>query len=362
MRSLTSSRVTHPRVLALTSIAIALTFAAPALSKTSAPTTGSPHVSTGGVSHIQKSPGSLAGTATAQLNGAVNPDGLATSYYFQYGPTSAYGLQTPTLSLPVGTTVVKVGQTASGLLPGYHYRLVASNSSGQSFGKDKILASSKKGLQFSFPKVKGHGRLAGYRGTYLLSGTLAGLGGGNHPLALQADPYPYTAGFTTVGAPSTTTPTGGFSIRTPLLTQSTNFRVEAVGPSPSYSAPVSVYVAVSVTIHVRAATQAGLARVYGTVAPATAGEVIIEQLVPAKETAKREATGPRGVPVGSSKLKRGTSTRSRFSAVVTIPRTGNYRAYVRVAKGPLVSGYSRDIQIHTSVPVKSKKGNGTPKK
>lgn len=350
MRNFRTNRVTVWHVLALASVAIALASAAPALSKTTAPKTGKPQISTGGVGH-------------GQLNGSVNPNGFATAYYFQYGPTTAYGSQTPTVNLAAGTTIVKVGQTVNGLLPGYHYRLVASNQDGQSVGKDKAVGSSQKRLKFIFAKIKGSGRLAGYRGTYILNGTLTGLGNGNHQIALQSNPYPYKAAYTTVGSAIATNAAGGFSFRISQLTQSTKFRVEVLGTRPSYSAALLVDVAVSVTIHVRAATHAGLARVYGTVAPATVGEVIVEVLKPGKETVKREATGPRAVPVGATKLRRATATLSRFSIVLKIPSTAHYRAYVRLAKGPLVSGNSPNILIRTSVtPTKSKKGKGKPKK
>ena len=47
---------------------------------------GAPIVATGGVAHVR-------GTS-AVLNGTVDPHGAATTYYFQYGPTIAYGKQT----------------------------------------------------------------------------------------------------------------------------------------------------------------------------------------------------------------------------------------------------------------------------
>ena len=82
------------------------------------PAPRNPTSSTGGVSHVS-------GT-TAELDGTVNPEGLATSYYFKYGPTTAYGSQTKPVSVPLPNPpkAVKVGQTVTGLLPGYHYRIV----------------------------------------------------------------------------------------------------------------------------------------------------------------------------------------------------------------------------------------------
>src|SRR5437763_4246463 len=93
---------------------------------------GLPLVSTGGATQAR-------GTS-AHLQGSVNPNGAITIYYFQYGPTVAYGAQTTSASLPAGTIKIKVGRPVSGLLPGYHYRAVATNSFGTAFGRDRTAA------------------------------------------------------------------------------------------------------------------------------------------------------------------------------------------------------------------------------
>jgi hypothetical protein len=74
----------------------------------------------------------------ATLNGSVNPEGGATTWYFQYGSTTVYGSYTATNSLPAGTGVVAVNAALTGLFSGtpYHYQLVASNSAGTSTGGD----------------------------------------------------------------------------------------------------------------------------------------------------------------------------------------------------------------------------------
>ncbi len=76
--------------------------------------------------------------SSAALKGTVNPNGATTSYFFQYGLTSAYGVASKVHSAGKGTKGVAVKTTASGLLPGttYHFRLVALNKSGVSTGTD----------------------------------------------------------------------------------------------------------------------------------------------------------------------------------------------------------------------------------
>ena len=77
-------------------------------------------------------------SASAQVNGVVNPQGLATSYFFQYGPTTSYGLQTSPATVGSAAGNIAVNQTLSGLTANgaYHFRLVAHSSAGTSYGAD----------------------------------------------------------------------------------------------------------------------------------------------------------------------------------------------------------------------------------
>ncbi|MDZ7399744.1 MAG: BACON domain-containing carbohydrate-binding protein [candidate division KSB1 bacterium] len=85
---------------------------------------------------------------SAQLNGTVNPNGLTTTVKFQYGTTTSYGSEiTASPSSVSGTSSASVSAQLSGLLPNttYHYRVVATNSVGTSYGEDQsftTLASS----------------------------------------------------------------------------------------------------------------------------------------------------------------------------------------------------------------------------
>jgi hypothetical protein len=68
---------------------------------------------------------------TATLVGTIVPNNQATSYYFQYGITDLYGLQTAVETLPAGTAPVTVTTVLPAIAPGtvFHYRLVASHGS-----------------------------------------------------------------------------------------------------------------------------------------------------------------------------------------------------------------------------------------
>ncbi len=74
-------------------------------------------------------------TTSAMISGSVDPGSTgpnsATTYYFQYGPTTSYGEQLPLApgTIGEGTTAVEKTASLTGLAPGttYHYRIVATN-------------------------------------------------------------------------------------------------------------------------------------------------------------------------------------------------------------------------------------------
>ncbi len=98
-----------------------------------------PAASTGAVSEI--------GQTSANVTGTVNPDGAETYYYYQYGPTTEYGQSTmpegPGVSAGTGLSAVAAPADLVPLVPGvtYHYRLVAWNEAGTSYGQDKTFTT-----------------------------------------------------------------------------------------------------------------------------------------------------------------------------------------------------------------------------
>lgn len=78
-------------------------------------------------------------TTTAKFNASVNPNGISTSYYFEWGETDSYGNTTNSENIGNSTNNVVVSQTIDGLIPNttYHYRVIAQNNDGTSYGDDK---------------------------------------------------------------------------------------------------------------------------------------------------------------------------------------------------------------------------------
>jgi hypothetical protein len=99
------------------------------------PPSGPPTVATGGTSNLTPS--------SATLGGTVDPNGGATSYQFQYGTSAAYGASLPAASAGSGTEPQGAAAGLSGLAPGtaYHYRLVATNAAGTTYGADQTFTT-----------------------------------------------------------------------------------------------------------------------------------------------------------------------------------------------------------------------------
>jgi hypothetical protein len=74
----------------------------------------------------------------ATLETTINPHGLASTYRFQYGPTTAYGSETPLSSGGAGERDVTRTAQIGGLAPHstYHFRVLAENSLGAVAGPD----------------------------------------------------------------------------------------------------------------------------------------------------------------------------------------------------------------------------------
>ncbi len=91
-----------------------------------------PLADTGGASGVS--------LGAATLSGSIDPQGWDTGYYFEYGTSLAYGSRWPTVDVSLGglAGAQSVLAYVQNLQPGstYHYRLVADNPGGTSYGTD----------------------------------------------------------------------------------------------------------------------------------------------------------------------------------------------------------------------------------
>jgi hypothetical protein len=282
-------------------------------------------------------------TSTGTLYGLIHPGGPQTSFFFRYGMTSSYGMQTPVMVAGSGTAQLDVKAAVTGLTAGttYHYRLVAVNAEGiTGEGEDRTFTTKKIPLAFT---IAAGARRDLFGAPFSVSGTLTGTESADRPVILLASPFPYVASFKPFSSVQSTNAAGFFSFSVNGLSQSTEFRVATVEAHPVQSEVVLERIAVRVSLHVHEAARPGFVRLYGVVEPVQALAVVDFQLLRPDRSPKTVASAL--ISGHSSGNSRFTSGNSRFSRVVRISRPGLYRAYVRVGSGAQASNHSRAILI-----------------
>jgi hypothetical protein len=284
-----------------------------------------PAVNTGGAKSVTYN--------SATLGGTINPQGSATSYYFQYGPTRAYGGQSAIALVSGGAKAVPVALAVGGLQPLtiYHYRLVGVNAGGTTLGSDHTFQTTRVPLSLAIlaspnPVVFG--------GPVVIQGTLSGTNNAGRQVILQGNAFPFTAGFVNIGNPELTNATGGFSFTLLGASTTEQFRVVTTTNPPVISPVATESVAVKVSSHVARTRRHGFARIYGTVTPAENG---------AQVGMLRIVKG-RGVLAGGTVLKPRDATSSTFSRVVRVHK-GVYRVLVRVVGAGQISSYGQPLLI-----------------
>jgi hypothetical protein len=99
---------------------------------------GPPSATTGAASSVTQS--------SATVSATVDPQGMATTYRFEYGTSSSYGLQTADVDAGSGTGAVDASANLTGLTNDttYHYRVVATNAAGVTRGSDRTLKTDAR--------------------------------------------------------------------------------------------------------------------------------------------------------------------------------------------------------------------------
>ena len=308
--------MTRTRMLLTTFLALALLVPATALAA------GKPSATTRAARDVSPT--------AATLTGSLNPNGLVTTWYFQYGKTKQYGNRTPALDAGSGTKAVQVSSTITNLTPNtnYHYRLVATNSAGSTLGADRTfktpqqptistIASSASPVTFGKPIV--------------VSGFLIGpKGGGGKRVALEGNAFPYTAGFTQLGNTVVTDQNSSYTfVITPIM----NVQLRVVDRTDkSIVSPIfQQEVAQRVRLRVSKRGKRGRVRFKGSISPARQASVVVIQ----RRTKRGGWTNAASI---LPRTKEGAQV-STFSRKVRA-RTGVYRAIARPNGGAYVEGIS----------------------
>jgi hypothetical protein len=285
-----------------------------------------PAVTTRGAANITQT--------TVTLTGTVTPNGAQTTYFFQYGPTTLYGLTTPPT---IATKKTAVAVPVAGLAPftTYHYRLVARNRRGLTKGKDRRFKTKRQPLGVSLvaqPNPVPFGKPT------VLGGILSGTGNANRTVVLQSNPFPYTQGFVNASNAQVTNAQGGFSFPLLALPINTQFRVLLTGRPDVVSPIVTVFAKLQVTMHVRRHhTRRGkVVRFYGSVQPANDSAPFAVQRL--RKGQWRTVTG--------GLTRHHSATASAYSKRVLIRHSGRYRVYVASSNGQFAASAGRSIRIH----------------
>lgn len=327
LRAHSRHRVGRRTVIVLLMALASSVFAASALAVAPPPP---PAASTGGVSSVTPS--------SAVLHGSLDAKAQPTNYVFQYGTTKFYGGQTPLAPGGRAPSTIQVSQAIGGLQADtiYHYRILAIGVRVATPGVDRTFKTPKVPLSL---QIAGSPNPVPFGDPFAVQGTLTGTGNAGRVVALQTNPFPYVAGFKTLGNFEVTSSTGSFSF--PVVGLLTNTQLRVVTTSAPYvTSPVVVEgVAVQVTLHVRRVhrhRRGNFVRFYGTITPAELGAHVGFQLL---------RSGAPSINQGGTIVTSGTPTVSRFSAIVRIRHRGVYAALVQVFDGSHVSAYSAPIRI-----------------
>jgi hypothetical protein len=271
-------------------------------------------------------------TATsAKLAGGINPKGQATSYYFQYGTTGAFGSQTPTAGVAAGNKRVNVLVSIARLKPDttYHFRVVASNPAGTSTGNDTTFTTSKGPggvtiLASPNPIVLGQGAT--------ISGRALPPRTDHLPVVLERATSPFGPWLS--GRTAVTGKTGAYSFQGVAPGSNTWFRADVDGVD---SRPVLVLVRFRVQVLVSSHTpaQGSLVRFSGRVAPGHRHHLAFVQ---------RLGSDRRWHTVKFMRLRGLNPAFSFYSVHVRIDQSGFYRVVVR-PDSTHARGFSRVVHL-----------------
>jgi hypothetical protein len=252
---------------------------------------------------------------TATLNGIVFANKEPTTYYFEYGATTAYGSRTPP-GTAAGNSQRSVSAGITGLTPLriYHFRLVADNPSGPPVaGADMAFTTTNEPAAITITASRS---VLTFGNPVTFTGQVAGRPG--EQLVLEQSPFPYTDPFKPA-AQGDTDAAARYSL-TVSPAVNTRYHVTAKRPAAT-SADIAVRVRPRVGLRLsdRTPNAGQRVRFKGKVLPAHDGSEVRIQ--------RRTSSGWRTIatPTLTAATALDGVARSRYRKRIRIRRSGAYR-------------------------------------
>ena len=278
-----------------------------------------PTVSTGTATNI--------GRSAATLRATVDPNGVATTYRFQYG-TSASRLNssTGTVSAGSGNSSVNVAANIGGLASNdrIYFRITATNSGGTRTGSTRSFVTAKSIAidSISIPRSR-------FGGSSRITGDLDGSGVNNQTVVVQGTRWPFQTGFVNL-ASARANSKGNFAVTVGGITANMRVRIVAAG---NVSSVRNLFNGNRVGVKLRKRSRLKFS---GVVTPQAPNGIVRIQ--------KRKSNGKWG-RVRRGTLKLYTNGRSRYS-LSTRRSKGLYRVQVVPRDGGAhAAGYSRKVRV-----------------
>jgi hypothetical protein len=255
---------------------------------------------------------------TATLSGTVLANKEETTYHFEWGTTTAYGLRSPD-GMASGNAGKTVAADVTGLTPltTYHFRLVASNASGTAFGADAQFTTTTGGPP---PQpavtIAAKPRVVTFGKPVTITGQVPGRP--SEKVELEENPFPFNDPFRNAAQGTTDSAANySFTVTPPLNTQ---YHVVAKSPTAT-SADVTVLVRTKVGLRLSDRTPVAGARVRfrGSVFPAHDGSEVRIQ--------RRTSSGWKTIatPVLRTATPLNGVERSKYRRRLRVRRSGVFR-------------------------------------
>lgn len=274
---------------------------------------------------------------SATLNGTVDPEGTETSWFFEYGTTTAYGSRTATQGPEKGKAAKSVSSTVTGLSPStaYHYRLVAISAAGTSSGADTTFTTAPPGTSPAIA-IAASRKAVTFGRPVTIAGRVSGPDAAGQPVTLESSDTPASTTFSPAGQTATADATGAFTLAvTPAATR--RYRVTTKGKDALTSNEVTVGVRVRVGLGVSDRTPRKGQKVFFSGSALPGHEGVIAKIQ--RRGAQRWRTVATTPLIAASPLADGT-TRSTYTKGLRVRRDGTYRVRLAPADGDHLAGTS----------------------